>query len=109
MELLAGYGSIAMYSQIYYLLRSKQDGRHLAARPEGPEAERTFLLVFNADHEALSYISTHAPEARDRFSVESVPAYQLKGLLARWSFTGIGMVSDPIAPTVEFLQRDRLS
>jgi hypothetical protein len=97
-----------MYSQVYYLLRSKHDGRHLAARPNGPESEQTFLLIFPADHEALSYLSTHAPEMRDRFAVESVPAYQLKGLLSRWGFAGIGLVSDPTAPTVDFLQRDRL-
>ncbi|MEM9007824.1 MAG: hypothetical protein AAGE59_30470 [Cyanobacteria bacterium P01_F01_bin.86] len=98
-----------MYSQIYYLLRSKQDGRHLAARPDGAkEPNKTFLLVFTADHEALSYLSTHAPEVRDRFSVESIPAYQIKDLIARWGFTGIGVVSDPFPPNVEFLQGDRL-
>jgi hypothetical protein len=98
-----------MYSQVYYLLRSKQDGRHLAARPDGPESERTFLLIFSADHEALSYLSTHAPEMRDRFAVETVPAYQLKSMLSRWGFAGIGMVNDPTLPRVEFMQRDRLS
>jgi hypothetical protein len=98
-----------MYSSIYYLLRSKQDGRHLAAHPEGPERDRTYLLIFSADHEALSYLSTHAPEVRDRFAVESVPAYQLKGMLSRWGFAGIGLVSDPSGPKVEFMQRDRLS
>lgn len=98
-----------MYSQVYYLLRSKQDGRHLAARPDGPETERTFLLVFQADFEALSYLSTHAPDARDRFAVESVPAYQLKGMVSRWGFTGVGLVSDPFVPNVEFMQRDRLT
>jgi hypothetical protein len=97
-----------MYSQVYYLLRSQQDGRHLAARPDGPESERTFLLVFAADHEALSYLSTHAPEVRDRFSVESIPAYQIKGLLNRWGFSGIGVVSDPFVPKVDFLRGDRL-
>ena len=98
-----------MYSQIYYLLRSKQDGRHLAARPDGEQTpDKTFLLVFTADYEALSYLSTHAPEVRDRFSVESIPAYQIKGLLSRWGFTGIGVVSDPMPPAVEFLQSDRL-
>jgi len=98
-----------MYSNVYYLLRSRQDGRHLAARPEGPESDRTFLLIFQADHEALSYLSSHAPEMRDRFAVESVPAYQLKGMLTRWGFTGIGLVSDPALPKVDFMQRDRLT
>jgi len=98
-----------MYSNVYYLLRSRQDGRHLAARPEGPESDRTFLLIFQADHEALSYLSSHAPEMRDRFAVESVPAYQLKGMLTRCGFTGIGLVSDPALPKVDFMQRDRLT
>lgn len=99
-----------MYSQVYYLLRSNQDGRHLAARPDAEQKpNRTFLLVFTADYDALSYLSTHAPNVRDRFSVESIPAYQIKDLLSRWGFTGIGMVRDPMAPAVEFLQSDRLS
>lgn len=97
-----------MYSQVYYLLRSKQDGRHLAARPDGPDSERTYLLLFSADHEALSYLSTHVPQVRDRFAVESVPAYQLKGMLQRWGFAGVGVVSDPMPPSVEFLRSDRL-
>ena len=97
-----------MYSQVYYLLRSKQDGRHLAARPDETATEKTFLLIFAADYEALAYLSTHAPQVRDRFAVESVPAYQLKGLLSRWGFAGVGMVSDPTPPTVEFMAGDRL-
>lgn len=97
-----------MYSQVYYLLRSKQDGRHLAARPNEDDPSRTFLLVFSEDHEALTYLSTHAPEVRDRFSIESTPAYQLKGLLTRWGFTGIGLVNDPTVPTVDFVRGDRL-
>ncbi|NEQ43701.1 MAG: hypothetical protein F6K00_09155 [Leptolyngbya sp. SIOISBB] len=98
-----------MYSNVYYLLRSRQDGRHLAARPDGPESDLTYLLIFQADHEALSYLSTHAPEMRDRFAVESMPAYQLKDMLARWGFTGIGLVSDPSLPKVDFMQQDGLS
>lgn len=98
-----------MYSSVYYLLRSKQDGRHLAARPDGPDSDRTFLLVFAIDHEALSYLSTHAPEVRDRFAVESLPAYQLKGMLSRWGFFGIGLVTDPAIPKVDFMARDQLS
>ncbi|MBE7383002.1 MAG: hypothetical protein F6J95_016500 [Leptolyngbya sp. SIO1E4] len=98
-----------MYSQVYYLLRSKQDGRHLAARPDAEHhPDRTFLLVFPADHEALTYLSTHAPEVRDRFTVESLPAYQIKGVISRWGFAGIGVVNDPIAPNVQFLEGNRL-
>ncbi len=98
-----------MYSQVYYLLRSQQDGRHLAARPDDQAASQTFLLIFGEDHEALSYLSTHAPDMRDRFIVESIPAYQLKDLMNRWSFTGIGLVRDPIAPSVEFMASDRFA
>jgi hypothetical protein len=96
-----------MYSQVYYLLRSKQDGRHLAARSES--GAQAFLLLFSADYDALSYLSTHAPETRDRFAVVSVAAYQLKDLLQRWGFHGVGMVRDPIAPTVDFLLGDGFS
>lgn len=98
-----------MYSQVYFLLRSKQDGRHLAARPDETATDQTYLLIFAADYEALSYLSTHAPEARDRFAVESVPAYQLKDLLNRWGFAGVGKVSDPTPPIVQFMPRDRLA
>lgn len=98
-----------MHSQIYYLLRSKQDGRHLAARPDGSQGGRTFLLLFTADHEALSYLSAHAPEVSDRFSIESLADYQIKTLLSRWGFTGIGVVRDPYGPAIEFLQGSQLS
>ncbi|WP_008314172.1 hypothetical protein [Leptolyngbya sp. PCC 6406] len=94
-----------MYSQVYYLLRSKQDGRHLAARTGEEGAAQTFLLLFGADHEALTYLSTHAPEARDRFALESVSAYQLKDLLKRWGFRGVGLVRDPVTPMVDFLEQ----
>ncbi len=94
-----------MYSQTYYLLRSKHDGRHLAARPnEGPA---TFLLLFAMDYEALSYLGTHAATVRDRFTVEAIAAYQIKDLLNRWGFTGVGWVRDPTPPIVEFMTRDR--
>jgi hypothetical protein len=95
-----------MYSQTYYLLRSKYDGRHLAARPS--EAPQSFLLLFPMDYEALSYLSTHATEVRDRFTVETISAYQIKSLLDRWGFAGVGLVRDPIPPVVEFMARDRL-
>lgn len=99
-----------MYSQVYYTLRSKQDGRHLAARPEADltRPDRTFLLLFHADYEALGYLSTHAAAVRDRFTVESVSAYQLKATLDRWGFSGVGLVRDPLPPVVEFMTRDRL-
>lgn len=95
-----------MYSQTYYLLRSKQDGRHLSARDTTETSDKLFLLVFIADYEALVYLSTHAPDMRDRFTVESISVHQLKMLLTRWGFTGIGIVRDPTASVVEFLKGD---
>ncbi len=97
-----------MNSQTFYLLRFKQNGQHLAARPDGESSSRTFLLVFTADHEALSYLSTHAPAARDRFAVDAIATSQIKPLLTRWGFTGVGIVSDPFIPVVEFMQTDSL-
>ncbi|MGF1457913.1 MAG: hypothetical protein ACFBSG_02695 [Leptolyngbyaceae cyanobacterium] len=97
-----------MYSQIYYILRSRQDGRHLAARPDGPDSQQTYLLIFQADHEALSYLSVHAPDMRDRFSIESVTAYQFKDTLNHWGFGGIGFVNDPAIPNISFIERSQV-
>lgn len=94
-------------SQTYYLLRSRADGRYLAARPRSTEAAQTagFLLVFNADYDALSYLNTHAPELSEQFMVETVTPSSLKPLLTRWNFQGLGMVNDPLLPSVEFFNR----
>ncbi|MDA0266171.1 MAG: hypothetical protein O3A14_04245 [Cyanobacteria bacterium] len=86
--------------QTYYLLRSKQDGRHLAARAE---ANQTYLLLFTADYDALSYLNTHAGEVSDRFAIETISAPQLKAALSRWGFTGIGLVRDPLIPRIDFM------
>lgn len=93
-------------SQIYYLLRSRADGRYLAARIRDDSAATAgFLLVFKADYDALSYLGTHAPDLGDQFSVESVTTASLKPLLSRWDFQGLGMVSDPRPPDIEFFNR----
>lgn len=91
-------------SEIYYLIRSKADGRYVAAHPN---AEKTtgYLLLFQEQFDALSYLNTHAAGLADRFSVESLPNSQIKGVLKRWSFQGVGLVSDPLLPKVEFLQQ----
>jgi hypothetical protein len=78
----------------------------LVAKPDGT-GERQFLLLFEADHEALSYLSIHAPEVSDRFVVESLPSFQIKDVLKRWGFAGVGLVGDPRVPEVEFVTRDR--
>ncbi|MBW4652896.1 MAG: hypothetical protein KME20_07710 [Kaiparowitsia implicata GSE-PSE-MK54-09C] len=97
-----------MISQVYYLVRSRQDGQYLVARPRPPasasESEPTaFLLLFNEHADALSYLNTHAAQVSDEFVVESMAATQLKGMLKRWGFGGVGVVNDPLIPQVEFL------
>ncbi|WP_413164359.1 hypothetical protein ACL6C3_00590 [Capilliphycus salinus ALCB114379] len=92
-----------MYSQIYYLVRSKVDGQYVTARPN-PDSVQSFLLLFPEHYEALSYLNKHAGDVADRFSVESIPGSQLKGILKRWGFTGIAMVQDSTGPRVEFME-----
>ncbi|PZO34410.1 MAG: hypothetical protein DCF17_20440 [Shackletoniella antarctica] len=99
-----------MISQLYYLLRSRADGSYLVARPHGqgdpnqpPPAG--FLLVFAADYDALSYLNAHAPDLSDKFAVETVTASNLKPLISRWGFQGLGMVNDARLPQVEFFNR----
>lgn len=101
-----------MVSQLYYLLRSRLDGSYLVARPRtvaaAPEAAAPpagFLLVFSADYDALSYLNAHAPDVTDQFAVESIAASQLQPILSRWGFQGVGIVSEPRTPQVEFYQR----
>jgi hypothetical protein len=98
-----------MLSQIYYLIRSRVDGSYLAAYPKGNTApeQRTeqegYLLIFREHFDALSYLNKFAKDVSDRFAVESMPGTQLKGLLNRWGFKGVGVVQDPLLPNVEFL------
>lgn len=89
-----------MLTQIHYLLRSRQDGRYLSARPDG---ETNYLLTFGEDHAAYSYLTTHAGEFQDRFSVESVSLMQLQSILQRWGFAGVARVEDPLLPKIQFL------
>jgi hypothetical protein len=94
---------------IYYLLRSQQNGQYLAARqpinPGDEPLDRPYLLLFQQDFEALSYINAHAPEFRDRFTIESHNLNQLKASLERWGFAGVAFVTDPLEPQVDFLAR----
>lgn len=92
-----------MLSEIHYILRSKADGRYLAARPH--EDASTYLLLFRENFDALTYLNTHAPEVANRFAIESIPGTQLGSLLKRWGFTGVGVVTDPLLPKVDFLHR----
>ncbi len=91
-----------MLSETYYLIRSKADGRYLAARPNEDDAA-TFVLLFRENFDALSYLNTHAGDLADRLGVETISGTQIKTVLQRWSFNGIGMVTDPLLPKIEFL------
>jgi len=88
--------------QTYYLLRSTQDGAYLGARPDRQNPDRRYVLVFPENFEARTYVSTHAPDFRDRVAVESVGSNQLKGLIDRWGFVGFALVEDPLVPRVSF-------
>lgn len=94
-----------MLSQVYYLIRSKADGRYLVVRPN-QETDSGYLLLFRENFEALSYLNTHGFDLAERFAVESIPGTQLKSLLKRWGFTGLGIVQDPLLPKIEFLSQD---
>lgn len=96
-----------MFSQIYYLILSRADGRYLVAQPQG-SADSTgasYLLMFREHFDALSYLNAHGFDVADRFAVESVSGSQLKNLLKRWGFTGVGIVQDPLVPQIEFFQQ----
>jgi hypothetical protein len=86
----------------YYLIRSRSDGRYLAARPDDTSS---YLLLFQEDFIALSYLNTHASELASRLTVELVAESQLGDLMKRWGFVGVGLVSDPLIPTIEFARR----
>ncbi|NJL87162.1 MAG: hypothetical protein HC886_16225 [Leptolyngbyaceae cyanobacterium SM1_1_3] len=98
-----------MFSKSYYLLRSNIDGRYLVAQPltEAGESVGSFLLLFQADYEALSYLSTHAESVTSHFVLEPVSGTQLTQVMDRWSFRGVGLVKDPLTPQIEFMIRDR--
>jgi hypothetical protein len=93
-----------MLLQVNYLIRSKRDGKYLVARlPETSGIEATYLLVFQQDYDALSYINTHGQEYSDRLTVETASPTQLKGLMQRWAYAGFGIVKDPLIPDIQFL------
>ncbi|MEL6439251.1 MAG: hypothetical protein AAFQ80_08380 [Cyanobacteria bacterium J06621_8] len=93
-----------MLLQINYLIRSRQDGKYLVARvPQAGEKEASYLLVFQHDYDALSYINTHGKEFSDRLTVETASPSQLKGLLTRWGYSGFGIVKDPLLPDIQFV------
>jgi hypothetical protein len=97
-----------MFSQIYYLILSRADGRYLVARPDAGDdsAGASYLLMFREHFDALSYLNTHGSGVAERFAVESVSGSQLKNLLKRWGFKGVGIVQDPLVPQIEFLEHE---
>ncbi|HAZ43081.1 MAG TPA: hypothetical protein DCZ55_00860 [Cyanobacteria bacterium UBA11371] len=98
-----------MFSQIYYVIRSRSDGSYLVARTESgsnPSAGG-YLLMFREDFEALSYLNKWGADVANRFAVESLPGSQVKSLLKRWGFVGVGVVVDPLEPRIEFLTQER--
>ena len=94
-----------MLSQFNYLIRSQKDGKYLVARVQTETTSETasYLLVFKEDYEALSYINTHGKEMSSRLSVESVSATQLKSVVQRWGYQGVGYVEDPLIPEIKFM------
>ncbi|NET49000.1 MAG: hypothetical protein F6K09_09800 [Merismopedia sp. SIO2A8] len=106
-----------MLTTVYYLLRSRQDGSYLVARsnaqplpqtsgdrPEPPK-NSGYLIVFQEYADGLSYLNAHAPDLASDFAVESMTQAQLKTVMQRLQFQGIGLVSDPLLPKVEFMSR----
>lgn len=91
-----------MFSEVYYLVRSPADGRYLTAHPE--KEGMAYLLLFREHFDALSYLNTHGGELANRLAVESLPGSQLGGLLKRWDFVGVGIVTDPLIPKIDFLK-----
>ncbi|MBP0028137.1 hypothetical protein [Roseofilum sp. Guam] len=91
-----------MAFQTYYLIRSQNDGQYITARL----GDQNYLLLFQQDFEAYSYLNTHAPDISHQFTVESLVGSQLNALLNRWGYRGIGLVQDPLIPRVEFMARE---
>ncbi len=98
-----------MFSDSRYLIRSRQDGQYLVARIKVTNQEKLnqYVLIFKENYDALSYLNTHAKNLADRFSVETVNESQIKSVIQRWGFNGIGLVNDPIEPSIEFLSYEK--
>ena len=93
-----------MLLQTNYLIRSRKDGKYLVARlPEQSGMEASYLLVFEHDYDALSYINTHGKAYSDRLAVETASPMQLKSLMQRWNYSGFGIVKDPLVPEIQFV------
>ena len=95
-----------MLLQINYLVRSKRDGKYLVAKvPEADSVAAGYLLVFQQDYDAMSYINAHGREFSDRLMIESVSPVQLKSLMQRWGYSGLAIVTDPLLPDIQFVSQ----
>lgn len=99
-----------MFSQAYYLIRSRVDGSYLAAYPKLSDDEvrspaNGYVLLFQEHYDALGYLNKYAVGVSDRFITESISGSQMSSLLDRWGYKGFGIVKDPLIPTIEFLSR----
>lgn len=91
-----------MAFQTYYLIRSKNDGQYITAHV----GDNQYILLFQQDFEAYSYLNTHARDLAQKFAVETLVGSQLSALLNRWGYQGVGLVQDPLIPRVEFMARE---
>ena len=91
-------------SEVYYLVRSNNDGRYLTAHID--DHTSGYLLLFTENFDALSYLNTHANDLANRLGVESITKMQLGSLIKRWNFAGVGIVTDPLLPKIDFLRHD---
>ncbi|MEG3439907.1 hypothetical protein V0288_22460 [Pannus brasiliensis CCIBt3594] len=98
-----------MLSETHYSLRSRQDGQYLVARLRKGETETPaqYILLFKESYDALSYLNAHARDLANNFAVETLSGTQLKSLMQRWGFQGIGLVTEPLEPRVQFLVYER--
>ncbi|MDM3861244.1 MAG: hypothetical protein PT118_15660 [Aphanizomenon gracile PMC644.10] len=87
---------------IYYIIRSRSDGKYLTARVDDDTSG--YLLLFKEDFDAMSYLNAHAADLASRLTVEPLASNQIGSLLKRWGFVGVGIVNDPLLPEIEFLQ-----
>ncbi len=91
--------------QTYYLIRSQADGSYVVAHPETRSGRSSagYLLLFREHFDALIYVNTHAPSAKEKVAVEAIVESQIPPVLKRWSFAGMGFVQDPLIPKIDFL------
>lgn len=94
-----------MFSQTYYAVRSQNTGQYLVAHPD-QDSNAGFLLLFSSDYDAYSYVNTHTQGPAPAFAVEGLPTTALKATLNRWQLSGVGVVSDPLIPHIEFYRTE---